>query len=184
MKEGNNWWFTILIFFAGVASCYFCIQFHLLKINYELKVIDTTISLGTVIVGLYLGITINSRFSNKEHHINFIGPKIEDVWVKTAEINSLLTDNSKIDNKSISKKIKEANAAIAKLNNIFKTFQYNANCVDNLDTAIDELEKKLYSAPITNDIIDYTSIYADILKLLNTLEIRVVEAIDYLYKRK
>lgn len=182
MKEGNNWLYALL-FLAGCFFCFVATQFVYLDIDYKVNVLESLIDIATVIVGLYLGITINSKFSNKQHFISFIEPKLEKILVLENDIRNIIETNNSIDNATISAKIKSLNSDVAQLSKIFKSFKKNEGCINSIDDAIDDFETKLAASPISQNVIDYSLAKNDIIVLIDKLDLKIVEAINILHNK-
>lgn len=183
MSGGLNLLVAVLIFIAGCASCYICMQFEYLEIDNKVNVAESALALSTIIVGLYLGITISSRFNNKNYLIHFIEPKLEECWKKCNNVGNIIEANTHIDVPTFTKNIKEVDIALAHLEKIFLTFEKNKQCIKAWQDSVDSLERFMMGAPIQNDIIDFTAIKLQLIKKLETVDERYVETVNFIHRK-
>lgn len=182
MKEGSGL-LGLLYFLAGCFVCFLGTQFVYLEIDYKVNILESLIDIATLMVGLYLGITINSRFSNKQHFIHFIEPKLEKILVFGSDIRNIIEANNSIDDATINIHVKKINSEVAQLAKIFRSFKKEDKCIQEIDDAIDRFETALFSSPISQNIIDYTQSKQSIITLIDSLDLKIVDSINVLHNK-
>jgi hypothetical protein len=75
MKKEINWWVGLLGFIAGSLICYIALQFSLFEINFEIKVVESLISIGTAIIALYIAISIQRRLTRNQNQYTYVEKK-------------------------------------------------------------------------------------------------------------
>ena len=162
MKKGNNILAGILWFLAGSLVCYITLQFSFFEIDYEFKVVETLVSIGTAIIALYIAITIQRKLTKNQNQYTYIERKIDTLWASfnNFSLSVVFSDNIEVD--SVSKYTKEARHSISFVKNIFSSYDLKNECISVLEKNIDDFEEYILKLPIAENIISLSDKKTDI----------------------
>lgn len=185
MKGGNSWiYFGLGLIIGGICS-YISVQYQFFEIDYKIPVLDTLIDVITILVGLYIAISINSQFSHKEHFINFIEPKLSEGCNKVSHLRELVDLDSQLDVTTVAKTFKDfeiINNHISKIFKIYNKDQTLMGLIENKLLVIDDIFFNQTS--ITNNIIDFSQVKGSILSNINDLDGLYLETIKYVHENQ
>ena len=169
MKKGINWWVGILGFLTGSLICYIALQFSLFEIDFEVKVVESLISIGTAIIALYIAISIQRRLAKNQNQYTYVEKKIDTLWSCFNTFSQSISFNDNIEVSVVSKYTKEALHTISFVKNIFSSYDLDIDCVIDLETTIETIDAYILALPIFNNIISIsdkkTEIEAKILEI-------------------
>ena len=154
MKWKDSIWLAVS-FFVGVLICYLTLQYSYFTIKKELDIPSIIISLLTLLIGLFIAITIQKKINKGQNQYSYISNKLDVLWGSFNDFSGKLSYDTKVDVSSIRKLIKDVIHPVSFLKNIFESFSINDNCVCELEEKLDELETKLSNYPATENIIDF-----------------------------
>lgn len=157
MKKGNNLLSSILWFLAGSIASYFTLQFSLFDIDYEIKIIDTLVSVGTAIIALYVAITIQRKFTKNQNQYTYVERKIDALWANFNNFSMSLIFNDNVELNIVSKYSKELLHSVSFLKNIFTAYELDSNCILVLESKFDDLDQFVLSLEISENIISLAS---------------------------
>ncbi len=153
MKKGINWWVGLLWFIAGSLTCYITLQFSLFKIDFEIKVVESLISIGTAIIALYIAISIQRRLAKNQNQYTYVEKKIDNLWSNFNTFSQSISFNDNIEVSVVSKYSKEALHTISFVKDIFSSYDFKIECVTDLETKIEILDTYILTLPILDNII-------------------------------
>jgi hypothetical protein len=153
MKKEINWWVGLLGFIAGSLICYIALQFSLFEIDFEIKVVESLISIGTAIIALYIAISIQRRLAKNQNQYTYVEKKIDNLWSNFNAFSQSISFNDNIEVSVVSKYSKEALHTISFVKDIFSSYELNLDCITNLETKIDDFDKYILALPINDNII-------------------------------
>lgn len=153
MKKGINWWVGLLWFIAGSLTCYITLQFSLFKIDFEIKVVESLISIGTAIIALYIAISIQRRLTRNQNQYTYVEKKIDNLWSNFNTFSQSISFNDNIEVSVVSKYSKEALHTISFVKDIFSSYDFKIECVTDLETKIEILDTYILTLPILDNII-------------------------------
>lgn len=156
MKWENNIRIAVS-FLVGVLVCYMSLQFSYFDIKKELDVPNIVISTITLLVGLFIAITIQKRVTKNQNSHSYLISKIDKQWNSFNEISENLSVNDKIDISTLQLLIKNVIHPTSYLSRLFTSFDIDCNCITDLDQNLEELEDKLSNMPASQNIIDISS---------------------------
>jgi hypothetical protein len=156
MKWENKLW-IIISFFAGSFVCYLTLQISYFDIKTELDVPNIILSIITLLIGLFIAITLQKRINKGQNQYSYISNKLNALWSSFNDFSEKLSYDTKIDISSIRVLIKEIIRPTSFLKNIFNTFKVNDECVCELEEKLDTFESKLSDCPAENNIIDFSA---------------------------
>lgn len=149
----NNRWVIIIVFFTGAFVCYISLQVPLFDVKLELDIPNLLLSIITLFVGLYIADTLQKRVNRDQNQYSYIINKIDAVW---AVFNNLSEKMVYSDNLDISD-VKMVNTDIIHplifLEQVFKSFEVNKECICDLISKLDELESFLSELPSQNNVV-------------------------------
>ncbi len=162
MKKGNNFLAGILWFLAGSLVCYITLQFSFFEIDYEFKVVETLVSIGTAIIALYIAITIQRKLTKNQNQYTYIERKIDTLWASfnNFSLSVVFSDNIEVD--LVSKYTKEALHSISFVKNIFASYDLENECISDLEKKIEDFENYILQLPIADNIISLSDKKTDI----------------------
>ena len=96
MKWANNIIIAIS-FFVGVLVCYFSLQITYFQIKKELDVPNMIVSIITLLIGLFIAITIQKRVTKNQNSHSYLITKIDKQWNSFNEISENISISGKID---------------------------------------------------------------------------------------
>lgn len=153
MKKGNNFWVITIAFLGGTLVCYILVQFHYFNINTEVNVIETILSIGTAIIGLYIADSIQKRLTKTQNMYSFVEGKLDVIWEGFIKFSQKIMYNDIVEVNEINKYVKEASHSLGFLKSILASYKIGDDCVSALESEIEALEEFIYSLPISNNII-------------------------------
>jgi hypothetical protein len=162
MKKGINWWAGSLWFITGSLTCYIFLQFSLFKLDFEIKVVDTLISIGTAIIALYIAISIQKRMTKNQNQYTYVEKKVDTLWSSFNTFSQSVLFNDNIEVSMVSKYSKEALHTVSFVKNIFASYDLKIDCIADLEVKIEGFETFIFALPISNNIISYSGHKADV----------------------
>ncbi|MBL4663165.1 MAG: hypothetical protein JKY22_06340 [Flavobacteriaceae bacterium] len=168
----NNWknktW-LIISFFTGVLVCYILLQFSYFEIKKELDIPNIIISIITLIIGVWIAVTLQRKINRSQNRHSFLLVKLDILWNAFNSFSTKLAYDNHIDATSIRKMMKEVIHPIDFLKNMFETFDINDACISNLETELESLEEKLSNIPAKQNVIDLNNHRDDIENDINII---------------
>lgn len=156
MKWENKLW-IIVSFFVGSFVCYLTLQVSFFEIKTELDVPNIILSIITLIIGLFIAITLQKRINKGQNQYSYISNKLDTLWSSFNDFSEKLSYDTRIDISSIRTLIKDIIRPTSFLKNIFESFEIPDNCVCELEEKLDAFESKLSDCPAENNIIDIST---------------------------
>ncbi|WP_282126099.1 hypothetical protein [Marinifilum flexuosum] len=153
MKKGNCFWNVLFFFIIGVLFCYLSLKIKFFEIDFKLNVVNSTISIGTALIGLYIAITIQRKINQGQNNYLFIRDKIENLWINFNAFSDQLKSSQSIPLSNLNQFIKNTYGSLGFVTSIYESFELNKDLIEDLDMKIDELES-LLNTTISNNIID------------------------------
>lgn len=184
MNQGNSYILNIIFIILGALLSYVLCQFNYLQLDPKINIINSLISTATVVVGLYIAISLKKNQTKSSNLHSYLQPKLDLVWNLFLNISHKLSLNDKIELVEISKSIKEINQNLTPLKKMFYSFKVNNNCIEEIETRIENLESFLVDeCKIEKNIIFYYenkdklrikldeihSFFAESLKIINNI---------------
>lgn len=180
-KENNNIWLLGLSFLFGALISYILCQFEFLNIDCDVNVTESILSIITALIGLYIAISIQKKFTKNQNKHSFVQSKLDSSWQSFSNFSQNLHLQDNIEVSQVTKYIKEVSLSTNFINNIFTAFELNTSCITELDTMIDTLENLIGECPVSNNIYSIktkkveienqilliTKKYADLIKLIH-----------------
>lgn len=154
-------YFRILLFILGALLSYFTIQFKYFDINLEINVVELSLSVLTLLVGVYIVEVIQKNQTKNQNIHSFLESKINDIWLCHSNFILLLKE-PKIDLNSVVGYHKDLTRKISFLSTLFSSFQLDDNLVSNLEVSVDEIETLLTSQKMTQNVVNLENIHPEI----------------------
>lgn len=163
MKWVNNVRIGIAVsFLVGVFVCYVSLQITYFEIKKELDVPNIIVSIITLLIGLFIAITIQKKVTKNQNSHSYLISKIDKQWNSFNEISENLSINDRIDISTVQQYIKNVVHPTTFLNRLFTSFDINCDCITELEQNLEELEDTLSNMPANQNIIDISSDRASI----------------------
>ncbi|CAN5349827.1 hypothetical protein BH09BAC2_BH09BAC2_15610 [soil metagenome] len=153
MKKGINLWYSLLWFLAGSITCYITLQFTLFEIDAKLNVTETLLSIGTVIIGLYIANTIQRRLTKNQNQYTYVEGKVDAIWAGFNNFSQTILYTDSIEVNVVSKYSKDAIHSITFVKNILTSYNLNITCVTELEKQLESFEAYILTLPIVTNII-------------------------------
>lgn len=170
IKKGDSFLIALIFFLLGIIVCYIACQYEVLNINTEINVLETLFALGTFGIGVYIAIIIQRRRNKSQNFYVYVEGKYDVLWEDFIRFSEVLEFSVNIELKEVSKSKKSIDMKIAPLIKIFKSFEYDTECLTNIETKIDELEVLLTNSKhIQDQIIDLSPDKEQISAKLNAI---------------
>lgn len=152
MKKENNYWYFVLIFLLGSLISFFLSQFEYFKIDPQINVVETLISIMTAIIGLYIAISIQKKITKNQNQYSYIQLKLDDLWCTFNVFSQLFNYDNKIELPVITKFTKDSYQSISFLKNIYSAYELNDINLTELESNIDQFENFICSLPVSSNI--------------------------------
>lgn len=162
MKRGSNNWIYLLFFILGIIVCYISLQFKFFKINLEINVIESTIAIGTAIIGIYIAVSIQKQLTHGQNNYSFVKDKFENLWTKFNSFSEDLKSSNSLPLANMTAFTKQAYSSIDFIASIFDSFELDKRNILELELKIDELEGTLDNS-ISQNIIEILPIRNEVL---------------------
>lgn len=151
-KENNNIWLLSLSFLAGSLISYIFCQFQYLQIDIAVNVTESILSIITAIIGLYIAISLQKKYTKNQNKHSFVQSKLDSSWQSFSNFSQNLHYQDFIEVSQVTKFIKEINLSTNFIKHIFTPWGLNTICIDELDALIDNLEQLIGGCPTANNI--------------------------------
>lgn len=162
-KNGSNIFIAILFGLFGSMCTYIACQYQFLKIDTEVKVIETLLSLGTIVLGLYIVLVIDRNRSRSQNFYSYVESKYDKLWEEFIQFSEVIELSPRIELKETSKAFKHINQKLTPLIKIFESSEYDSECLKKIENKIDELEDFVSNHPdIQDKVLDLTKDKANI----------------------
>jgi hypothetical protein len=156
MKWENKLW-HLVSFLVGSFVCYLTLQVSFFEIKKELDIPNIILSIITLIIGLFIAITLQKRINKGQNQYSYISNKLDAVWNSFNDFSEKISYDNKMDISSIRVLIKEVIRPTSFMKHIFGSFKINDTCICDLEEKLDAFETKLSDCPAENNIIDISS---------------------------
>lgn len=154
MKKGINTFIILLSFFGGSLITYFTLQFSYFKINSELNVVKTLLSIITALISLYIAISIKKKNNRNQSLHSIVQTKMDNIWNEFSAFNRLLHNQNTIQLKIATKTFKSLYQELENIKIIFSTFNINHTCIDALEKSMEDFDNLITGdLPISNNMI-------------------------------
>lgn len=154
MKKGSNIFINLTFFLGGCLITYFTLQYSYFKINTEVNVVDTLLSIITAIIGLYIAISIQKKYNRNQSLHSIVQSKMDSIWNDFSTFDNHLNNQNTIQLKIATKSFKDLYKELNNLKIIFNTFNLNVICIHKLEQSIEVLDSLITNdLPISNNII-------------------------------
>ena len=180
MRKENRIWINLFFFIIGILLCYIFLQFKLFKINLEINIINTIISLITAAIGVYIAISIQKRLNQGQNNYSFIKDKFENLWINFNSFSDELKSSNSLPLGIMTSYTKKTYSSIEFIYCIYDSFELDKQYIVELENKIDVLEATL-NGPINQNIINLipikTRVMADI-KNINEIFMKILKQIS------
>lgn len=156
MKKENNYWHLTLSFLLGCLICFFCSQFKYFKIDTQINVIGTLLSIITALIGFYIAISIQKKHTKTQNQYSFIQAKLDSLWSEFNVFSQIFNYDDKIEIGALTKFTKDAYLSISFLKNIYASFDLKIGKLSLLEKNIEKFEEFICSLPISENIYSTT----------------------------
>lgn len=174
MKRGNSIFISLIYFTIGAIVSYFLTQFSYLKVNTEVNITETLLSVITALIGLYIAVSIQKKTNRSQSLHTFLQGKTDDIWSKYTQFDSQIKHQSTINLSVVNKSTKEFYQDMNNIKVVFQTFNLSCACIEQLEEAFDNLENYLTnSLPINNNTIQLNSNRPEIIILSNKMHQKI-----------
>ncbi|MBL7914577.1 MAG: hypothetical protein JNL49_05975 [Bacteroidia bacterium] len=181
MKKGNNIYFIIISFILGIFSNYIITQFKYFKVDLEVNLVETVISLITAVVGIYIATSLNKFHTRSVNLHNYLQPKLDSIWISFTNFNSQLVSKDFIEISEIARITKEFDLNIEPLKQMFSSFNLNHECLNAIEVEIESLVKFITDNPkinpISKNIVNYSASSSEIKRRTNLVNEKFALAI-------
>lgn len=161
---------VILSFLIGMIVCYISCQFIFLDIDFKVNVVDGLISFAGLCIGLYIAIIFQNNKNRGQNFYSFVETKFDKLWQDFILLNETLDYTSQIELREISKKFKSLDQKTAPLKKIFEAFDYDKDCILEIENKIEDLEKFISEIEqTTNNVINLDSVREKLTEKLNEI---------------
>lgn len=163
MKKGSNIFIILLSFFGGSLITYFTLQFSYFKINSEVNVVETLLSVITTLIGLYIAISIQKKNNRNQSLYSIVQTKMDNVWNEFSAFDHRLHNQNTIQLKIVTKTFKSLYQELNNIKIVFNTFKINQACIDALEQSMEDFDDLITgNLPISSNIITLSNNRTDI----------------------
>jgi hypothetical protein len=156
MKWGNK--IELLAsFFIGVFICYLTLQFTLFETKYELDIPNIILSIITLLIGLYIAITLPKILNRSQNQHTYLVSKLDTLWNSFNDFSQKTSYDTRIDISSIRTLMSDVIHPISFLKSVYESFGINDNCLCDLEQKLENLESNLSNLPAQNNVIDFST---------------------------
>lgn len=178
MKKGSNIFILLFFFCFGCLLTYFSLQFSCLKINTEVNVIETLLSIGTALIGLYIAISIQKKNNRNQSVHSIVQTKMDNLWNEFTTFNNRLNHQQTIQLKITTKAFKNLYQNLNNIKIIFKTFNINYSCIETLEKSLEEFDALITDKlPISKNVINLSNNKADIKNQSTIIHMNIVDVL-------
>ena len=149
----NKFWHYLFFFLLGALFCYTTLQFAFFEFDMTINVIETLISVTTLVVGFIIAINIQRKLNQGQNHYSFILNKFQIFWDNYISFSNTLSENQSIPLTKLNKTVKDYYRRIAHLKQVFTACQHPITILDEIENKIDDLEE-LLNAHVSNNIVN------------------------------
>jgi hypothetical protein len=149
-------------FFIGCLACYISLQYSYFQIKKELDVPSIIISIVTLLIGLFIALTIQKRVTKGQNNHSFLVNKIDKLWTAFNEFAEGLSYEDRVDITTLKNFIKNVVHPVSSLNKVFNSFEIESKCVSDLEENLDNFETMLSNIPANQNVIDISNNRVDI----------------------
>jgi hypothetical protein len=144
-------------FFSGVFICYLTLQFSYFDIKNELDIPNIILSIITLLIGLYIAITLPKILNKSQNQHTYLVSKLDALWSSFNDFSQKTSYDTRIDISSIRTLMLDIIHPISFLKNVYESFGINNNCLCNLEEKLENLESKLSNTPAQSNVIDFSA---------------------------
>ncbi len=183
MKWKNSYWYIVISFFLGVFVSYISLQWSFFDIKNELDIPALLLGVLTLIVGLYIATSLQKKLNRNQNQLSFLIEKFDKIWVSFNKYDELLSYGNNIDADFITSLEKDILPPLSFLKNIFNATNLDDNCIEQLETEIEELKEYLENLPTTVNIIDISTNHDDIKKHINNVNTKFSDVFTTIHNK-
>lgn len=148
-----NRWILLISFLSGAFICYILTQFQYFIINYELDIPDIILSIITALIGIYIAITIQKNLNKNQNQYSYLIDKLDILWTSFNDFSKTFVYDDKIEANGISRLTKEIIHPVEFIKILFNSFKIKDDCVNSLESQLEELETIINDIPPQDNII-------------------------------
>lgn len=163
MQWKENKWRLLLAFFIGVLICFITTRFYFFDIKKELDVPGLLLGALGLLVGLYIADTIQKKINRNQNRYTYLETKIDACWIEFNNLSKVIAISDKIGVESLSKLNTEVIHQVGFIKNIFDTFDINSECIDTLDSKLEDFES-LFDDIQTEENVKYYAEKKDVIE--------------------
>ena len=152
MKKESNYWYLALSFLSGSLISFVLTQFEYFKIDPQINVVETLISIITAVIGLYIAISIQKKITKSQNQYSYIQLKLDNLWSSFNVFAQLFNYDDKIELSVLTKFNKDCYQSISFLKSIYSAYELDDNCLIELENNIEQFETFICSLPVSSNI--------------------------------
>lgn len=183
MSWKKNKWVILISFFVGVLICFIATRFSYFEIKKELDVPGLIMGILGLGVGLLIADTIQKQINRNQNQYTFLESKLDVCWTKFSSLAKVISLDNKVPLETLSGFSQDIVHQVGFIKNIFKAFDIDCSCIDNLELQLDNFEDffddlrteeniKYYAEEkdiIDNNIVVINQCFSEVLKTIQNI---------------
>jgi len=161
MRWENKIWYAVS-FFIGVFVCYLTLQYSYFEIKKELDVPAIIISVITLLIGLFIAVTLQKKVNKGQNQLTYLTGKLDRIWNSFNDFSETLIYEDNVDISSIRSFLKNVVHPMAFFKRIIQSFGVEVKSVTELENRLEALEEKLSNLPAKDNILNLDSSFEEI----------------------
>jgi hypothetical protein len=180
MRHKNSFWLNLIYFLFGCLITYWTCQYSYFNIDNTINISETLIAILTLIVGIFIAVSLQKRQNKNQNLYNFLAVKLDDLWNRYNSFDQQLNYSQQIEVKQCTVFFKEFEVKYQSLKKLFSTFEISDQNIDYLANEMEAFEDILFNeCSISNNIISYFMC----LKKINSKKELIHEYFAHILKR-
>jgi hypothetical protein len=180
-KRGHSFLIALLFSFLDQSRLMWPVNTSFLDIKTETNIIELLLSVGTIVIGVYIAVVLERNRNRSQNFYQYVERKYDALWETFIQFSSVLELSANVELNETSKWFSLIDQKLSPLIKVVESFEYDSNCLTEIEKKIDELEEFLSNNPnIKNYILELSADKEIIIQKLNEINELFAQSFKYL----
>lgn len=147
----SKYFLSMLWFFIGALISYMLSQFSYFNVNTEINIVETIIAAISIIIGLYIAITIQKRYNRNQNLYTYLVGRLDSIWSDFNAFSNQVDATDQIELNRVNKVLKDLQKRNSDLNNLL----IQLGSINNQFETLSEILRKTFEGSLIKDNIVY-----------------------------
>lgn len=143
----------LISFLGGVLVCFCSLQFAFFEIKKEIDLPNLILSIITVLIGLFIAVTIQKRIAKSQNQHSYLVNKLDTIWASFNLFSDKLLNDKKVNVSDIRNFMKDVIRPTVFMKSLFNSFEIDKECICTLEKKLEKFEEKISNYSASENVI-------------------------------